>query len=267
MESEGPQSGEGPRREDPADNVVRFPRDWFGPTEDLVPFGPRASEPRADDLDQPAPARADDFWGEDAAAIHDVLEAPEPDAEEPTVIKLVSPPRPGPGHPSARRRAGRAIAIAAAVVACSLLGVARFWPAGGTGSLRASGTNARGLPLLRLPAVVIDPLVWQSARHGTSTKRAGVSVRRRVRAGPAHESPTLTAGHASNGTPVRTQVREPSARSSTGYSEPARATPVSSTGGAASSSGASGGGSGAGGSAAPAGPQGPGAPFGPGQLG
>jgi hypothetical protein len=67
-----------------ASNVVRIPRDWFGPKDELVPFGPRAREgPEAEgamaaDPDS-AEAEAFDanlFWGEDAGAVHDVLETP-----------------------------------------------------------------------------------------------------------------------------------------------------------------------------------------------
>lgn len=53
-------------------NVVRLPRDWLGPRDELVPFGPRAS---SDDAEEPPPS-AEDFWGERSAAIHDALQAP-----------------------------------------------------------------------------------------------------------------------------------------------------------------------------------------------
>jgi hypothetical protein len=58
--------------------VVRLPRDWLGPHEELVPFGRRAAPPSVEH-GQPAPAgppSADDFWGERAAAIHDAVQAP-----------------------------------------------------------------------------------------------------------------------------------------------------------------------------------------------
>lgn len=53
-------------------DVVRLPRDWLGPRENLVPFGPRAVSLDA----EAAPPSAEDFWGERAAAIHDALQAP-----------------------------------------------------------------------------------------------------------------------------------------------------------------------------------------------
>ena len=73
----------------PESNVVRFPRDWLGPLDELVPFGPSAgqrSDAEPDDsgvveFKAPTPLRAEDFWGEASAAIHDALEAPAAAAE------------------------------------------------------------------------------------------------------------------------------------------------------------------------------------------
>src|SRR6202042_1687527 len=59
-------------------NVVRPPRDWLGPREELVPFGPRAASRVPDEsspTDDAAPS-AEDFWGERSAAIHGALQAP-----------------------------------------------------------------------------------------------------------------------------------------------------------------------------------------------
>ncbi len=57
-------------------NVVRLPRDWLGPRDELVPFGPRGGTPTDD-----RPTSAADFWGEQSAAIHDALQAPDQDWE------------------------------------------------------------------------------------------------------------------------------------------------------------------------------------------
>jgi hypothetical protein len=95
-------------------NVVRLPRDWLGPREELVPFGPRAGSrapdepPSTDDPAAPtadqltvieltaadaaptageltvaeltaadaAPPSAEDFWGERSMAVHGALQAP-----------------------------------------------------------------------------------------------------------------------------------------------------------------------------------------------
>src|SRR5579862_2335602 len=87
MEPDDRRSNQGVEEAEPPANVVRFPRDWFGPTEDLVPFGPRADElaaraqasgcsssQRSEDL---TPPRADDFWGEGSAAIQHAVLAPQ----------------------------------------------------------------------------------------------------------------------------------------------------------------------------------------------
>ena len=99
METGGPHDEEGRAAGDPPesaaappDNVVLFPRDWFGPTEELVPFGSRAAgtgvvdperpgglQPTSHVADPPAPLRAEDFWSEGSAAIHHVLQAPAAD--------------------------------------------------------------------------------------------------------------------------------------------------------------------------------------------
>ena len=66
----------------PATKVVRLPRDWLGPREELVPFG---RPPTAPDLERSpgspgdypgSPPSAEDFWGERSAAIHDAVQAP-----------------------------------------------------------------------------------------------------------------------------------------------------------------------------------------------
>lgn len=87
---------------DEATNVVRIPREWFGPRDGLVPFGPRAWE--GDDPAEPgAPLDPNAFWGEEASAIHDVLEVPG-------------------GTKGRRRRAIPAGSLAASIAAVLILG-------------------------------------------------------------------------------------------------------------------------------------------------
>jgi hypothetical protein len=80
------------------DNVIRFPRDWFGSKDDLVPFGPaadrRAAEASATPADAPAAPPTDtdedlasaltanDFWGEASGALHQPVDVA-PDEEAP----------------------------------------------------------------------------------------------------------------------------------------------------------------------------------------
>lgn len=73
-------------------NVVRLPREWLGPPEELVPIGPRAdAAARAAEGETASgslPPAADAFWSEDAAALHDAVQAPAVDvapASSPTV--------------------------------------------------------------------------------------------------------------------------------------------------------------------------------------
>jgi hypothetical protein len=84
-------SGGLPQRDE---NVIRLPRDWLGPPEELVPIG-SAARARAAQRDPEAdiPQAADAFWSEDSAALHDALEAPDPGiCERPTPpVGLVSP--------------------------------------------------------------------------------------------------------------------------------------------------------------------------------
>jgi hypothetical protein len=60
------------------ENVIRLPRDWLGPLEDLVPIGPAADARRAADepYAEEAPPTADAFWTEDSAALHTAVQAP-----------------------------------------------------------------------------------------------------------------------------------------------------------------------------------------------
>ncbi|MEA2159666.1 MAG: hypothetical protein QOD66_2046 [Solirubrobacteraceae bacterium] len=88
---------------------MRLPRDWLGPREELVPFGPSA------DAAAPPPS-ASDFWGEQSAALQHALQGPEPDS---AIVAPGSPDQPGrENERSVRfldqaRRAGRRLASAA----------------------------------------------------------------------------------------------------------------------------------------------------------
>ena len=66
-----------------AGNVVRLPREWLGPPEELIPFGPSAgatAEERSEPPRQEAAGPFPDFWGEESAVLQGVIEAQaEPD--------------------------------------------------------------------------------------------------------------------------------------------------------------------------------------------
>lgn len=57
------------------ENVVRLPRDWLGPREELVPIGRPASVAAAvTSGDDALPPTAEAFWSENSAALHDAVQ-------------------------------------------------------------------------------------------------------------------------------------------------------------------------------------------------
>jgi hypothetical protein len=106
VETEGRHGDEGTSEAHAESNVIRLPRDWLGPRDELVPFGPPA-EPS--DVEGPAAvptARAAEFWGEDSAALQDAVPAP-------AAIERTEPPAP---RRRSRVASGRTLSVAAAVV-------------------------------------------------------------------------------------------------------------------------------------------------------
>jgi hypothetical protein len=77
--SDGRQTEAGEHDAQRRGKVVRLPRDWLGPREELIPFGPRAASIEADEAppssEDPLPSPAD-FWGEQSAAIQSAVQAP-----------------------------------------------------------------------------------------------------------------------------------------------------------------------------------------------
>ena len=72
MDTNGRQTDGSPTEGLRDDNVVRLPRDWLGPREDLIPFGVSADEPSGA---VSTPPNADDFWGESSASVQDAVQA------------------------------------------------------------------------------------------------------------------------------------------------------------------------------------------------
>ncbi len=101
LNSEGPQTEAERREKPPETNVVRLPRDWLGPREELVPFGPRAdaaavelagSSPAAGSTS--VPPSANDFWGEQSADLQHALQGPDPSGAGAGAAGPTSPPPP-----------------------------------------------------------------------------------------------------------------------------------------------------------------------------
>ncbi len=83
-----------------ADNVIRFPRDWFGSKDDLIPIGPAAdrleeaaaaAEREAAERDDPYALSADDFWGEGSGALHQPVDIPREAEAAGSPLRVVAP--------------------------------------------------------------------------------------------------------------------------------------------------------------------------------
>jgi hypothetical protein len=77
VETDDRQTEDGGRGARSEDNVVRLPRDWLGPREELVPVGSavHAGGTTEHGSVETLPPTAHDFWGEDSAALHDAMQA------------------------------------------------------------------------------------------------------------------------------------------------------------------------------------------------
>ncbi len=194
-------------------NVVRIPRDWFGPKDELVPFGPRASEAVKEEKARSGVEDPNRFWGEDAGSVHDVLVAPAVASEK-------------------RRRRSLLLAAAALVAVLAGVGVTLTTLEGpephGAQSLAApAGHEASGRPspLLALRAVAGSVMERQRA--------SGRAKARRVTASPT--SPTDVAfnpheGQASaNASVYRPQQSQPATSVSYSPSQSSTGSAVQST--------------------------------------
>ena len=78
MDNDFRQTDEGGEESLEGDNVVRLPRDWLGPREELIPFGPAAYTAEDERLGESrTPPTARDFWGGDGwASAHEAPQAP-----------------------------------------------------------------------------------------------------------------------------------------------------------------------------------------------
>ncbi len=122
MESSGPHTGVGGKEPRSDSNVVRLPRDWLGPREELVPIG-RTAEPEE-------PLAAADFWSGGESAMHApiVVEAPGAGAESGT----------GDSGTAAGLAARGAAALASVVRRSSTAGLAAWARAVGIAGARRS---------------------------------------------------------------------------------------------------------------------------------
>jgi hypothetical protein len=162
------------------DNVVRLPRDWLGPRDELVPFGPSAapkppgSESEAGapsstaDDGPPAAVSPADFWGEHAAALHDAFEERDEAFAKRVVLRARSM------LPFARLR--RPVLAAGCAVALALVAVGYVSLVSETGSRSRAGVNLSQLgvtwPWSFRPRLSPRHPVRSSGRSARPTHRA-----------------------------------------------------------------------------------------------
>ncbi len=236
----------------PASKVVRLPREWLGPHEELVPFGRRRapSEAVSTPPDPPrTPPSAEDFWGEHSAAIHHVVQAPvhardqgsaspvEPVpatrrfglgarrlgaasiASFAVVVALVLVFAGSPRHPSGGARLNLAAILSSGVSRISNIGPLRIISA--TGSFRPRIRQIRQVPHHPAPA--------KPPSHGTQQQSSA----------PAPPAPTYAA-RATSASDAPTYRSNVSASSSYAGTNPSPASPSPSSGASVSPTGESG---------------------------
>jgi hypothetical protein len=238
--------------------VVRLPRDWLGPREELVPFGPRAgtpdddqrptvsSETAASQLPEPPPA-AEDFWGERSASIHDVLQAPADGAWAQDGVPDENPSsarRDGSLRIRMSRRtaaiavAGLAIAGAAvfAFASDALRGSARPNPASGGSKANAAAVLGSGISrilALDLPHIVTSggrthrpdtvgnrPRTVRRSAHRAATPAKHAAARRQHAASTGLASRAVHYTPPTSPTSYHTTSSSPSSPASTERSSP-----------------------------------------------
>ena len=261
METEGRNNERGGQEPGTNSNVVPFPRDWLGPREELIPFGPSADRPP--EIDAFAP-EAEAFWGGEAGPMHAVLASPPPSPSaspgpEPTMAT-------GGALRGSHARGLAAGGLVAALLAAAVFGRLAGVPTGGSGPAVGSDVAAAGfVDLALLRGAVGTPAIEAPKRHKTVPRRRQPAAHprpHRARPGVTSRSSAATVSDSatSQSTTSTTSSTTSSATVSSGTrstvaSQPA-ATSTSPAHSSVSSHTAN----------VRSGPVGPGAPFGPGQL-
>jgi hypothetical protein len=178
-----------------AGNVVRLPREWLGPPEELVPFGPSARAREAERVDsdpQGADRPVPDFWGEGSAVLQDAIEVPAEalaadDAKpEPTTRRRAKArPRRWQTALSPPHRRTRVVAVAALVL-CAIAGTVIIAPEGPRPAARVGTSSSSADPfagsLLRAVAVAQATLTRAETNVTRATRRLAAE-----RPHPPHE--------------------------------------------------------------------------------
>jgi hypothetical protein len=178
------------------ENVVRLPRDWVGPPEELVPVGPaaraRAREAAAerarvaghlteDDGDLGVDA-ASDFWGEGTGALQQPVARPAVEAPRDRPRRRLRRP-PLPRRPRLRRRSAMAVGMLLAAVAVVVVIVSLGSRGGSPRSRSASagtGTLVQFAPLRNAVAGGTARLHRQMDRAAALAEQRRSAVRGRA---------------------------------------------------------------------------------------
>src|SRR5947209_1828792 len=303
VDNEGHHTDDGEQGAPPESNVVRLPRDWLGPRDELVPLGDRTENPQAS-TDPVQTRSAADFGGEGSAAVQDAVEGPTRGASGGEHVRRRRRPRSPRARlarsSSWRRWSERSLAAAgavraiggsrlgrhsrglirrwripvprrklatAAVLAVACVGlIARAMGSGGTGHRLSHAVTAVDL---NTSAAGLGVAGFNTgAQPGTGAKHVSAH-RPRVKRPPKPSRRVSAPARVAQPAPASSVAATPasySAPTGSGTSSAGGGSAGSSSGGGSSgsSSGSSGDGGGGGSSA---GPTGPGAPFGPGKLG
>lgn len=190
MGSEETRTGGSESGSNDAGNVVRIPRDWYGPREELVPFGPQVSE------DPPEPLDANSFWGEGASPVHDAVAPP----DEPTDDGATELPAHVPDRFRLRGGARTAALVASLAVGAVVVGV--LTSLGGASRPQHPG-QAIAAVTAGAGAAADEPRAVANRRATVSSK---VVTRHRVKAGAEGRQVSVSHGQATSGPVTPTQV-------------------------------------------------------------
>jgi hypothetical protein len=218
-----------------AGNVIRLPREWIGPLEELVPIRPATptDESGITSADDALPPTADAFWSEDAGALHNAVRAPDGAVAAERAVdgsaggQVRRRPhfgsvRAGLGWPARRVRMRPLGAVVVAVPLVALAAIGTLWSLGGGSGPAANehrGTAQQasiGQGFATNPALGHRGLPEDSASTQSATSRAASGHRSARRATRSHRRQTRRRIESGSAAANRIAPPSPSAPSSAG---------------------------------------------------
>jgi hypothetical protein len=206
LEREGPTNDGSGENALQSTNVVRLPRDWLGPLDQLVPFGPGAatrpdSPASADGGSMPtgevtpdpfAAPSAQSFWTADAASLHAPLRGPPPAVDDSAGSTIEEHrPRDAAGLAASRSRGTRrwaapaAVLVGVAVVVVAIIGYGQHATRHVIGIRESSAARATAhtniLAMTGQIAPELEALAHQVAITADRARRSSATRRSRAR--------------------------------------------------------------------------------------